>query len=92
MLLCKSPGVLGHAYFYFDSRNANDGLANIEALLRSLLSQLSSRCDGIPAALKALYHDHGNGRAQPSLESLTNALRAIIGGFDHVYIVIDSVD
>lgn len=92
MKLCKSRGLSGYAYFYFDSRNANDGLGEFEGLLRSLLSQLSYRCGGIPAPLKALYHDHGDGRARPSLESLTNALRDIITGFCHVYIVIDSLD
>lgn len=90
--LCQSRDLSGYAYFYFDSRNASDGLANFEALLRSLLSQLSYRCGGIPEALKTLYHNNGDGRTRPSLESLTNTLREIIAGFDHVYIVIDSLD
>lgn len=92
MKLCKSRALVGYAYFYFDSRNADDDLVSFEALLRSLLSQLSHRCGGLPVALKDLYHDHGDGHARPSLESLSDALREIIAGFDRVYIVIDSLD
>lgn len=63
-----------------------------ENFLRSLLSQLSYRCRGIPAALEEVYHVHGDGRAQPSLESLNSTLQCIIEGFDDVYIMVDSLD
>lgn len=63
-----------------------------ENFLRSLLSQLSYRRQGIPAALMKLYHAHGDGRAQPSLESLNDTLRSMVEGFGHVYIMVDSLD
>lgn len=87
-----SKPLAGYAYFFFDSRNADQGLVTFENLLRSLLSQLSSRCGGIPAALTTMYHAHGDGRAQPSLEALSSALRRVIAGFDAVYIMVDSLD
>ncbi|KZP09217.1 hypothetical protein FIBSPDRAFT_242108 [Athelia psychrophila] len=90
--LWESRSLSGYAYFFFDSRNADQGLVMFENFLRSLLSQLSYRCGGIPAALVNVYHAHGDGRAQPSLECLNSTLRCMIEGFDHVYIMVDSLD
>lgn len=82
----------GCAYFFFDSRNDEQSLVMFENFLRSLVSQLSYRCRGIPAALKEMYHAHGDGRAQPSLQSLNNTLQCMLEGFDDVYVMIDSLD
>lgn len=92
--LCESEAkaLSGYAYFFFDSRNADKVLVMFENLLRSLLSQLSHRCGGIPAVLKNIYHAHCDGRTQPSVESLQETLRCVMEGFDHVYIMIDSLD
>ncbi|KAF7981779.1 hypothetical protein HWV62_31859 [Athelia sp. TMB] len=90
--LCKSQRLSGYAYFFFDRRDASHGLLLFENLLRSILSQLASRCGGAPAVLKESYEDHGAGREQPSLKALYDTLRLVVEGFDHVYIVIDSLD
>ncbi|KAF7984296.1 hypothetical protein HWV62_15261 [Athelia sp. TMB] len=90
--LCKSQQLSGYAYFFFDRRDASHGLLLFENLLRSILSQLASRCGGAPAVLKESYEDHGAGREQPSLKALYDTLRLVVEGFDHVYIVIDSLD
>lgn len=81
-----------HAYFYFDSRNAEKGLSLYHNFVRSLLTQLAYRCKGIPAALQNLYGKHGDGREQTSLTALHETLQRIMEGFDHVYIVVDSLD
>ncbi|KZP14309.1 ankyrin [Athelia psychrophila] len=39
-----------------------------------------------------MYQSHGNGREQPSVRALEEALRAVLAAFDDVYIVIDSLD
>ncbi|KZP03687.1 hypothetical protein FIBSPDRAFT_968780 [Athelia psychrophila] len=88
--LCESRSLSGYAYFFFDSRDADQGLVMFENFLQSLLSQLAYRCGGIPAALTKLYHAHLDGHTQPSLESLNSTLQCI--GFDDVYIIIDSLD
>lgn len=90
--LCESRPLSGYAYFFFDSRNSNKGLSAYENLLRSLLSQLASRCGGIPGALKDMYQQHHDGRSRPSLKSLGKALQRVIEGFDEVYIMVDSLD
>lgn len=92
MALCESQSLSGYGYFFFDSRNADQGHIIFESFLRSLLSQMSYRCGGIPAALQKLFHAHGDGRAQPSLESLSDTLKSVIEGFDHFYIMVDSLD
>lgn len=81
-----------YAYFYFDSRSAEKGLSLYQNFVRSILTQLAYRCNGIPAALQDLYRKHGDGREQPSLAALHETLQLVINGFDHVYIVVDSLD
>lgn len=90
--LCELDSLSGYVYFFFDNRNADQGLVLFENFLRSVLSQLSYRCGGIPAALEKMYHANGDGRSQPSLEALKQTLKLVIEGFDHVYIMVDSLD
>lgn len=87
-----TKGISGWAFFFFDSRNANKGLLLYENFLRSILSQLCSRCGGTPADVKILYYAHGKGREQPSVKALEETLRKVLLAFDDVYIIIDSLD
>lgn len=82
----------GYAYFYFDSRSAEKGLSLYQNFVRSVLTQLAYRCNGIPAALQDLYRRHGDGREQPSLSALHETLQHVMNGFDRIYIVMDSLD
>lgn len=91
--MCKAQDPLSdYAYFFFDSRNADNSLLLFEKLLRSLLSQLSFRCGGVLAALKESYDTHGDGHEQPSAKSIHGTLQRVMEGFDHVYIMIDALD
>lgn len=89
---CKTRLLSGWAYFFFDSRNANKGLQLYENFLRSVLSQLCSRCGGIPEAVKAMYQSYGSGKEQPSVKALEEALRQVVKAFDDVYVMVDSLD
>ena len=51
--------------------------------------QLSDQCHELPPLL---LHIYGNGHQQPSTSALHLALKQIIGGFGHTYIVIDALD
>lgn len=51
--------------------------------------QLSDQCHELPPQL---LHIYGNGHQQPSIAALQLALKQIIGGFEHAYIVIDALD
>ena len=90
--LCASRSLSGYAYFFFDSRNSDEALLRYKNLLRSLLAQAAFCCGGIPAVLLDMYHAHGKGRQDPSISSLCEALQRVIEGFDHFYIMIDSLD
>lgn len=90
--LCRTQDSSCYAYFFFDSRNADKGLILYENMLRSLLSQLSSRCGIISDAVKESFQAHRNGQEQPSLKALQETLVNVIDEFDHVYLIIDSLD
>ncbi|KAF7980620.1 hypothetical protein HWV62_37408 [Athelia sp. TMB] len=89
---CKSHPLSGYAYFFFDSRNSDQGLLRYEKLLRSILSQIAYRCGGIPDVLREMFYLHGKGREAPSLKSLCETIQRAVEGFDHFYIIIDSLD
>jgi hypothetical protein len=86
---CNANPSFGYAYFFFDGRDSQKGLQLYENLVRSLISQFSDQCDGIPTALVGIY---GNGHQQPSTDSLRYALLSILQGFEKAYVIIDSLD
>ena len=90
---CAKNMTIGQAYFFFDGRDGQDELVSHEKLIRSLILQLSTRRDGIHAALENLYSvECGNGLRQPSIASLEHTLMSIIESFDASYIFIDALD
>ena len=54
--------------------------------------QFSSRGTGIPDGLTALYSNGQQGEQQPMTTSLMKALRDILAGFHHAYILLDALD
>ncbi|KAF8489946.1 ankyrin repeat-containing domain protein, partial [Gautieria morchelliformis] len=90
-LHCRSDPSLAIAFFYFDFNN-KDTLPN--AVLRSLIEQLSVQCVSIPYALESLFSkdEHGSAHQDPGQEDLMSTLKTIITGFQAVYIVFDALD
>ena len=80
--------VLGCAYFYFDGRDSQTDFQLFDKFILSLVSQLVSQHPTVPNSLIDL---EVTGR-EPDLASLKKVLLELIGGFDHVYIVIDALD
>ena len=78
-----------YAYFFFDSRDAQEGLQLHNKLICSLIRQLSGRLGSCPDALLRLY---GDGLQQPSIRALEDTLQQIVDGFHEVYIIIDALD
>ena len=87
--LHKTNPSIAYAYFFFDGRDSQTSLQLHDKLIRSLITQLSSQCDGIPATLVELY---GHGQQQPSMNSLQHTLYVILNGLNSVYIIIDALD
>ncbi|KAF8507399.1 hypothetical protein JB92DRAFT_2793512, partial [Gautieria morchelliformis] len=90
-LHCRSDLSLAIAFFYFDFNN-KDTLPN--AVLRSLIEQLSGQCASIPHALESLFSKHEQASAHQHLgqEDLMSTLKTIIKSFQAVYIVFDALD
>ncbi|KAH8826470.1 hypothetical protein DL96DRAFT_1681524 [Flagelloscypha sp. PMI_526] len=76
------------AYYYFEFTNAST--LTEEALLRSLLSQLSPLD---PSFVRALYHKHRRGALDPQLSTLQdNLLELAERSLQPFYIVVDALD
>jgi hypothetical protein len=88
---CRSNPSLAIAFFYFDFTN-KDTFPN--AVLRSLIKQLSVRCASTPHALESLFSrsEEGGVHRDPGQEELVSTLKTIIGCFQTVYIVFDALD
>jgi hypothetical protein len=89
---CEANPTSAFAYFFFDGRDGQKNLQQVDSLIRSLISQFAAPYEGIPATLAKLYQSCHNGRSQPSVESLQSLLFTIIEAFDDVYIVLDALD
>ncbi|KAF8515200.1 hypothetical protein JB92DRAFT_2915802 [Gautieria morchelliformis] len=88
---CRSDSSLAMAFFYFDFNN-KDTLP--DAVLRSLIEQLSMQCASTPHALESLFSKNEQGHAlrAPSHEDLMSTLKTVIGSFQAVYLVFDALD
>ena len=87
---CRSGTSIATAFFYFDFTN-KDTLPN--AVLKSLIKQLSVQCASTPHALESLFSTNEQGvHRDPSQEDLMSTLRTIISSFQAVYIVFDALD
>ncbi|KDR67891.1 hypothetical protein GALMADRAFT_146882 [Galerina marginata CBS 339.88] len=89
--LSEKNGLFGIAYFFFDRRDSQRDLQLHDKLMRSLIWQFSHQLDGIPTELANLYECTGD-HHQPLVSQLQKVLLNILGGFPHVYIVIDALD
>lgn len=92
------------AYYYFNFNNQST--STVDAMLRSLVAQLSSWKGDPPSALKSCaydlfattrYHHNGlalyrEGIAQPSTADLVGMLTGILRELDQVYLVLDGLD
>lgn len=77
-------------YFYFDFSDKDK--QTLENMLRSLMSQLYSKCGGVSKEFDSLFSSCENGRRQPSCESLCKAFLHIIEQVKEVWIVLDALD
>jgi len=90
--LCRTSHQQACGYFFFDGRDAQQGLQRHEDLLRSLIWQFSQRCDGFPAALNDLYGECSSGVHPPSLDALQRTLLLILDNFRDTYVIVDALD
>ena len=79
-------------YFFFDGQHDDRRFQTHNGLLRTLLSQVMDRYDGIPGPLMELYRLCDKGHIEPSNATLSNTLHALLLGFSHVYVIMDALD
>ena len=78
------------AYFYFEYND--QGKQSCDAMLRSLIGQLSQQCPKGIDILDALYVACGSGTSQPTLSMLMKTMRELVTGSANVFIVLDALD
>ncbi|KAF7966839.1 hypothetical protein HWV62_36913 [Athelia sp. TMB] len=89
----QKPLARGYAYFFFDGTRAQSETLDFEGLIRSIITQLSDRCDDqMPAALVKMYEACDRGHRRPLETQLESTLARILETFEHTYIIIDSLD
>ncbi|KAM0799070.1 ankyrin repeat-containing domain protein [Usnea florida] len=81
---------VGIAYFYFDFRHQDQQVC--DAMLRSLVAQLSLQSLDAFKLLDALYSACGSGTSQPSLPMTLKALKDIAESFAEVFVLVDALD
>ena len=80
------------AYFYFDFRDLNK--QSCHDLLRSLVTQLSTRSSPYCHILHRIYDAHENGSRQPSDDTLKECLKEMLRlpGQGPIFIILDALD
>ena len=86
-----NPGI-GVAYLYCNFRRHDEETA--EAMLSSLLKQLSWQRSVMPSSLEALHcrHNKPQGRTRPSFEEILQTLQSVASLYFRVFILIDAID
>ena len=78
------------AYFYFDFNDRQK--QDPQLMIRSLISQLSQQCIGVPPGLGGLFSSCEDGQRQPSLDALLKVLQQLINELPCTYVIVDALD
>ena len=81
---------IGIAYFYFDFKHQNQQVC--DAMLRSLVAQLSLQSLDAFKLLDALHSTCGSGTSQPSTPMALKALKNIAESFKDMFVLVDALD
>jgi hypothetical protein len=77
-------------YFFFDFND--DRKQTLENAIRSLLWQIAKCTGGSSRELEQLYDSCGNGRDQPSVQTLVQTVNKALHEVKHIRIVLDALD
>ncbi|KAH9166005.1 ankyrin repeat-containing domain protein, partial [Lactarius sanguifluus] len=84
-------GLVSIAYFYFDFKDTDK--QNLNNLLPSLLTQLSTRSDSCCDVLSRIYMAHDDGARKPNTNTLITCLKKMLAlpGQVPIYIILDAL-
>ena len=77
-------------YFYFDFKDQSK--QSLEAMIRSLIHQVSTQADPFPLVLLDLYNKFQKLHRQPPTQELISTLNAVFESFQQVFLVVDALD
>jgi Cdc6-like AAA superfamily ATPase len=77
-------------YFYFDFSDTDK--QTLESMVRSLMSQLYSKCGGVSKELDDLFSSCGDGHQKPSCELFCKAFLHMMEQVKEVWIILDALD
>lgn len=82
----------GIAYFFFDYKRQDEH--TIDALLASLLRQLTACQSSLPETVHELYKQHNtqSNKTRPSTEELIRVLKSVALIYSRIFIMIDALD
>ena len=81
---------IGIAYLYCNFRRQDEQKA--EALLASLLKQLTQGLSSLPESVKFLHGSHKDRRTRPIFNEISRALESVAALYSKVFIIIDALD
>ena len=81
---------IGIAYLYCNFRRQDEQKA--EALLASLLRQLTQGLSSLPESVKFLHGSHKDRRTRPIFNEISRALESVAALYSKVFIIIDALD
>jgi hypothetical protein len=90
MHFCKPLPQVALVFFYFDFNDTKK--RSFGSLIRSLITQICSKCETIPEVLLELYRSHINTSQGIDDDVLVEAFRELVRTFQGVYIVLDALD
>lgn len=81
---------IGIAYLYCNYRQQDEQRA--EALVASLLKQLTQSLSYMPDAVKSLYDRHKCKRTRPTFKEISKSLKSVAALYTKVFVIVDALD
>jgi hypothetical protein len=89
--VCDLDGSKHYAYWYFEF--GFDATQSVDALIRSLIRQLSQ--SPLPSSVVNLWKKHHSKGSQPDPNTIRRVLDEVLSGYpegDHIYLIFDALD
>lgn len=87
---CENMGAYYVVYFYFDFRQENK--QTVQGILRSMITQLSSKAPDFPEEVLQLCPHDDHDMQQTPVFSLTDVLLTLFKRMQPIYLIVDALD
>ncbi|KAI3316926.1 hypothetical protein HD806DRAFT_527486 [Xylariaceae sp. AK1471] len=90
--LRKTSNIRGAGVVFLYCNYKEDKERGAVDLLSALLKQLVQELPHIPSTVQALYSEHEERKARPSLSDISTTIRSVFNDYATVFIVVDALD